>query len=389
MTDPIVRTMELFQKDTNPNKIDVSIGVYKDEAGGLYCFDVVKDAKKHLFENDPGHGYTTMAGVPAFVKSAQQVVFGDSIAQEGKLASLQAISGSGALHMGLMLLVQAGHKDFYVGTPTWSNYIPMITHVGGNVKTYEHYNADSRTVNFESVVGTLETAPSGSVFLFQTCCHNPTGADYSRDQWTKILDLVENKNHIVLFDNAYQGFASGDLDEDAWAIRHAYGKGLEFVVAQSFSKNLGLYSERVGCVHAVVQNKEFVPHTQSTLVATFRHECSFAPAYGARIAAYVIQNEDKRDHWRKEVAAVRNRLVALRQKVLDKLTELGTPGDWTNVVAQNGLFWFSQLSEDENERLIAKHVYSTNIGRVNIAGLNDANVDQFCKAIDEVVRNTV
>lgn len=386
--DPIIKTMTLYKEDPTPNKVDVSIGVYKDPNGDLYTFPTVQEAKNKLHENDPGHNYTTMAGVPDFIKAAQKVVFGEKFANEGKIASLQSIGGSGALHMAMLLIVQSGYKKFHVGVPTWSNYIQMIEHAGGEVSIFNHYDEKTKKINFDDVISTLNKVEEGSVFLFQACCHNPTGADYSKDQWIEIIDIVKKRNHLVLFDLAYQGFSSGDVDKDAWIVRYSYEQNLEFLVAESFSKNLGLYSERVGCAHVVVQDKEYVANAQSTLVRTFRQEVSFAPAFGARIAALVVNDEKSNKQWKDEVAAVTKRMKSLRQQVYQELKNLGTPGDWSNVVEQNGLFWYSGLTPQQNDRLISEHhVYSTSIGRVNIAGLNDQNVGYFCKAIDEVVRH--
>ncbi|KAG7665252.1 AAT22 [[Candida] subhashii] len=387
--DPIIKTMNLYAADPNPQKIDVSIGVYKDPNGGSYLFPSIAKAKKHLHANDPGHNYTNMSGIPAFTKGAQRVIFGEEIASEGKIASLQTISGTGAIHMALLLYREAGYTQYYVGEPSWSNYIPMIQCIGGTVSTYRHYDESSKSVDFESVRKALKTAPAKTIFLFQTCCHNPTGADFTQEQWIEIVEIMKDRDLLPLLDTAYQGFSSGDKDVDAWPIRHFYKQGMEFVVCESFSKNMGLYSERVGCTHVVVQDKEYVMNAQSTLTALFRQECSFAPAYGARLAATIFEDQELYKVWNEDVAEITRRLKTVRQLVLEKLTKLGTPGDWTNVVKQTGLFWYSGLTPAQNDRLISKHnVYSTNIGRVNIAGLNEENVDYFCRAIDEVVRST-
>ncbi|KAG2735529.1 hypothetical protein G9P44_001743 [Scheffersomyces stipitis] len=385
--DPIVKTMSLYAQDPSPNKVDVSIGVYKSESGGPYLFPCVAEAKKILAANDPGHNYTNMQGIPEFLEGARRAAFGEKYASEGKLASLQTISGTGALHMAFLFLREAGYTNYYLGVPSWSNYVSMVEHVGGKVTTFNHYREDTKDVDFDSVVAALESAPADSVFIFQTCCHNPTGADYTQEQWTKIAELVKQRSIIPLLDTAYQGFSSGDKEKDAWAIRHFYELGIEFVVSQSFSKNLGLYGERVGAMHAVVQDKEFVPNAQSTLVALFRSECSFAPAFGARVASIVFQSPELQKVWREDVANITKRLKSVRQKVLERLTKLQTPGTWDNVIKQEGLFWYSGLTPAQNDRLISKHsVYSTSIGRVNIAGLSDANINYFCDAVDEVVR---
>ena len=387
--DPIIKTMQQYHKDTNPQKIDVSIGVYKDEAGACYEFPSITQAKQILHDNDPGHNYTNMAGITDFVAGAQKLVFGDEIVKQDKLASIQAISGTGSLHIAMLLYREAGYTNYYIGTPTWQNYQPMIEHIGGKVTTYKHYNEEARLVDFDCVLSALNSAPSKSVFLFQTCCHNPTGADFTRKQWEQIGSIMQKRQLLPLLDTACQGFSSGTPDQDAWPIRYLYSLNLEFIVCQSFSKNMGLYSERCGAVHVVVQDKDFVPNVQSNLVALFRHECSFAPAFGARLVAIILNNDKLRNQWLDELYESTMRLKHSRQRILEKLTQLKTPGDWRNVVEQNGLFWYSGLTKEQNEQLIEKHnVYSTTMGRVNVAGLNNKNIDYFCLAIDDVVRNT-
>lgn len=387
--DPIVQTMTKYAQDGAEDKIDVSIGVYKGEDGESYIFPAVSKAKTYLFQNDPGHNYTNMAGIPEYTSAAQKVVFGEKYSKEGKIASLHTISGTGACHMAVSLLREAGLTTFYLGTPHWSNYGPMITHVGSTFKEYRHYDPITRGVDFDSVLTALNQAPSKSVFLFQACCHNPTGADFTKDQWKEIASIVKDRDIFPVFDIAYQGFASGDKEVDAWAVRYFYEQNLEFLVCQSFSKNMGLYSERVGCLHAVVQDPEYVPNVQSQLVALFRSECSFAPAYGARIASTIINNPNLKKEWDQEVADVTTRLKDIRQLVFDKLTELGTPGKWDHVLKQNGLFWYSGLTSIQIEKLIEEHhVYASSIGRVNIAGLNKNSVNKFAGAIDKVVRDT-
>lgn len=387
--DPIIKTMQQYHKDTNPQKIDVSIGVYKDESDACYEFPSITKAKQILHDNDPGHNYTSMAGIADFVAGAQKLVFGDEIVKQGKLASIQAISGTGSLHIAMLLYREAGYTNYYVGTPTWQNYQPMIEHIGGSVTIYTHYNEGTRSVDFGSVLNALNSAPSKSVFLFQTCCHNPTGADFTHKQWQQIGSIMHKRQLLPLLDTAYQGFSSGNPDQDAWPIRYLYNSNLEFIVCQSFSKNLGLYSERCGAVHVVVQDKDYVPNVQSNLIALFRHECSFAPAFGARLAAIIFNNDKLRNQWLNELDECTIRLKRLRQRILDILTQLETPGDWQNVVQQNGLFWYSGLSKEQNVKLVEKYnIYSTTMGRVNVAGLNDENIDYFCTAIDKVVRST-
>lgn len=387
--DPIIQTMARYAADSNPNKIDVSIGVYKDADGTSFMFPSVKMAKQIYNKVEPGHNYTTMSGLPEFIPVAQRTVFGDKIADEGKIVTIQTISGTGSLHMATLFLKDAGYTHYCVGTPTWSNYIPMVEHIGCTASTYKYYDEQTKTIDFDSVTRAIEDAPARTVFILQTCCHNPTGADLSKDQWKKIRDLTSGKDCIVLFDIAYQGFASGDKDEDAWPIRYFYEANMEFVVCQSFSKNLGLYGERAGALHAVVQDKDSVPIAHGNMVKNFRQECSFGPAYGARIVSTVASTPEIKKVWDRDVAEVTERMIAMRKRILDKLTKLETPGKWDHVVNQTGLFWFSGLTEEQTESMITDHhIYLTQNGRVNVAGLNDNNLDTFCNALDAVVRSS-
>lgn len=391
--DPIVKIMSQYASDPSPNKIDLTIGVYKAENGESYLFPSVAKAKKWLHANDPGHNYTNMAGIPEFTAGAREVIFGKENANQGKIASLQTISGTGACHMASLFLGECGLSNYYIGTPFWSNYQPMLEHAGAKVNHFRHYNPETREVDFESTVEALNAAPKDSVFLFQACCHNPTGADYSKEQWTQIADIMKDRDLFPFFDIAYQGFSSGDKDEDAWAIRHFYEKGLNLLACQSFSKNMGLYSERAGCLHVVVQEGVEDPSTldrvQGMLVTFFRMECSFGPAFGARIAAALMNKPELKEEWDQDVAQITERLQNLRKSVLQKLTAMDTPGNWDHVIKQNGLFWYTGLNEEQVERITKQeHVYMTFAGRVNIASLNESNIDQFCRSLDKVVRET-
>lgn len=386
--DPIVHTMMLYAEDTSPNKVDVSIGVYKDNKGDSYTFPCVSEAKEILTAQNAGHNYTTMAGLPEFVKGSKEILFGDKV-NEGKVASIQTLSGTGALHMAAVFLKDNKYSNYFVGTPAWTNYFSIINHVDGIVHEYNHYGDDGK-VDFEAVLKALKSADAKSVFLLQVGCHNPTGADFTKDQWTIIGQLMKERDLIPVLDCAYLGFALGSVETDAWPIRYFYDLDIDFLVCQSFSKNLGLYGERVGALHVVVQEKEDFTKVLTTLIAHFRLECSFAPAYGARLASIIFESEKLSKEWEKNVMDITNRLKSMRTQLHDKLIAKGTPGNWETAIRQNGLFWFSGLSPDQNQRLIDEfHVYSTGFGRVNIAGLNEGNIDYFVNAVDHVVRTSV
>lgn len=387
--DPIMVIMDKYHQDNNPKKADLSIGVYKPEDGNIkYVFPSVKSAKEQIYKHDEGHPYHQMSGLPSFVKGAKETVFGSEIASSDRISSIQTISGTGAVHVGVEFVTSLGMKEFYVGTPTWGNYVPMIETLGGKVNTFSHYDAKTGGVDMESVLSTIDSMPDGSIILLQACCHNPTGADYSKEQWIQICEKLKSRKIFTFFDNAYQGFASGDKDEDAWAIRYFFEQNMEFLVCESFSKNMGLYGERVGCLHVVSNDGSYRENITSLLVSLFRAECSFAPLFGARIASHLFTTY--KEQWDLDVKEVANRMATLRAKILAKFQKLGTPGNWDTVVKQNGLFWFSGLTETHAKELMEDyHIYFLGNGRFNVAGFNENNLDYIIESIDKVVRKSV
>lgn len=384
--DPIVHLMQQCATDKYADKIDLSIGVYKSETGGSFVMPSVKQSKANLAAKDIGHDYTNMQGIPEFRAAAQSVIFGRELTETLHIATLQTLSGTGALSSGFHLLRDVGLCDFYIGVPAWGNYAPMIEDMGANLHTYRHYDPDTRSLDFGAMIDALNTAPEGSVFILQACCHNPTGVDLTQDQWKKVAEIMKRRHLFPCMDIAYQGFASGCKDTDAWPVRYFCEQGMELMVAQSFSKNMGLYSERAGCLHVVVNDPENITAVEGKLVFKFRILASFAPAFGARVATGIILNPELKKQWDQDVQDVYTRLSTIRQQIYDRLTAMGTPGDWLHLFSSKGMFWFSGLTGEQSERLRNKyHIYTLG-SRVNVAGLNDGNIDYFCEAFDAVIR---
>ncbi|KAH3671482.1 hypothetical protein OGAPHI_000184 [Ogataea philodendri] len=373
-------------RDTDPNKVNVSAGVYRGADDKVIMFPVVKKAKEKLGANDPGHDYTFCMGIPEYLNMAAKLAVGEEILSEKKVASCQTVGGTGACHMGAKLLTASGHTEFYVGTPTWPNYKSLIKEVGGNVHYYNHLDPATKKIAWDVLMNLLKTVPERSVFVFQLVCHNPTGTDYSKDQWLQIIEIMKMRNLIPFIDGAYQGFASGSIEEDGWATREFAKQGLELIMCQSFSKNLGLYSERVGALHVVSDSPENSAVVADNIRYLFRAEASSAPAYGARIMIESATND--MELWKEDI---RNAVADLnyRRKTLHNYltTELKTPGNWDTLLSQKGLFWYSGLSADQCAQLRDKHhVYLPSSGRVNVACLNESNFKLFASAFDEVVR---
>lgn len=235
----------------------------------------------------------------------------------------------------------------------------------------------------------MESAPNGSIFLLHACAHNPTGVDPTRDEWLSILDVMQRKKHFPLFDSAYQGFASGNLDVDAYAVRLFVERGFELLVCQSFSKNLGIYAERTGCLHVVTSCSASASRVASQLADLTRSEISCTPAYGAKIAEQVLSNEALYAQWKdQDLPTMAGRIIEMRKALYNHLITLGTPGTWEHIVSQIGMFSYTGLTPGQCEALIKQYsIYLVSNGRISISGLNESNVEYFAKAIDEVVRN--
>lgn len=371
--------------DTSPERIDVSAGVYRDSVGQPYTLPAVTAAKQKIIDLD--HDYNLCTGIPDFIASASKIAVGETALAEKRVASCQTVGGTGACHLGAAFLVQkCQYTNFYLGTPYWPNYTPLITHAGGKLITYEYYDAKTKKVNFENVLATLSSAPEKSVFVFQLCCHNPTATDLSSEQWAEIAEAMKSRKLIAFFDSAYQGMASGFVEKDGAPVRLFAEKGLEILVAQSFSKNLGLYGERIGCLHIVSADAETTPLVADQLRYIYRAECSSSPAFPARIVSTVTGDADLCAQWKQNLEEMAQRLIQTRAYIYKKLLDLETPGDWLHVTSQRGLFWFSGLSKEQSGRLMDEfHVYLPLNGRVNIAGLNEQNTDRFCELLHKVV----
>jgi aspartate aminotransferase len=391
--DPIFGVMMLHAKDPAENKASLAIGVYRTEEGKPWVLPTVKKVEKMIAEDvATNHEYLPMEGLPAFIESARDLLFGNpSPSLASRIGSLQTISGTGAVHLGARFLNDSlSPKRIWVSDPTWGNHYAIFDMAAPNVeqKSYPYYDAATCSLNFTGMMKTLEDeAQPGDVILLHACAHNPTGIDPTKEQWKQIADLCERKHLFPFFDSAYQGFASGDVDEDAWAVRHFVERGtLELVVAQSFSKNFGLYGQRVGAFHIVVSDEQARDKALSHLIYLQRAEISNPPVYGARIVAFILQNEELKAEWEQDLLIMSGRIKTMRAALYGELQVLQTPGSWEHIVNQNGMFSYTGLSEKQVLALRKEHIYLLTSGRASISGLNRDNVKMVAKAIDKVVR---
>lgn len=384
-----------YLADANPNKVDLGIGAYRDENGKPWILPSVQEADK-LIHEDPSfnHEYLSIKGFEPFVSAAAKVILGEDSAaiKEDRVVSIQSLSGTGALHIAARFLKNFYIKSqtVYLSNPTWGNHFPLFETQGLKTKTYSYWNPTTKSLDLEGYLKDINAAPNGSVFCLHACAQNPTGLDPTKEQWKEIFVALKQKGHLVLFDSAYQGFASGDLSKDAWAIQEGV-KILEtpILITQSFAKNVGLYGERVGAFHLVLPSPENKAAIFSQLNSFTRTEVSTAPAYGAKIVAKILNTPSLRVQWEKDLVTMSQRIYKQRVALRDNLVKLGTPGDWEHIVIQQGMFSFTGLNKEQAKILETKHsVYLLGNGRISVAGLNDNNVEYVAKAINAVIRES-
>ncbi|KAI0649475.1 aspartate aminotransferase [Trametes meyenii] len=392
--DSIFNLIASYEVDTHPDKINLGAGAYRDDDSKPWILPVIKKATEILL-NDPtiDHEYLPITGLPEYTSAAARLVFGkDSpVIREERVASVQTISGTGANHLGALFLSKYylwNDKRVYLSDLTWINHHAIFPQVGVPVSTYPYYDPQTVGLAFPAFLKALKDAPARSVFVLHACAHNPTGIDPTREQWGVIADAMLEQGHFAFFDSAYQGFASGDLEGDAWAIREFVRRGVPLLVCQSFAKNAGLYGERVGALHVVSPSKVSAERIKSQLSVLSRAEISNPPAHGARLVSLILNNDELFEEWKRDIKTMSGRIINMRRELHRLLTEeLKTPGNWDYIVKQIGMFSFLGISPAQSETLIKKaHIYLTANGRISMAGLNSHNIRYFALQLDSVVR---
>ncbi|KAG0011655.1 Aspartate aminotransferase, cytoplasmic [Entomortierella chlamydospora] len=353
-----------------------------------------KSADRILVEDDNlDHEYLPILGSNEFRFASAKLILGanSKAIAEGRVGAAQCISGTGAVYTGAHFLSK--HYPIkgaacYISKPTWANHRAIFEGVGIPVLEYPYWDAATKGLDLKGMLSCMQSAPNGSIFLLHPCAHNPTGVDPTPEQWRQIADVMEAKGHFTFFDCAYQGFASGSLTKDAFSVRYFVDRGFELFVAQSFSKNFGLYSERAGNLTIVAKTPAVKNRIESQIAKAQRAVISNPPAYGSRIVSVVLNNEKLYSEWETNLASMANRIIDMRKALYDELVRLGTPGKWNHIVDQIGMFSFTGLTTPQVKVLKEKyHVYLTDNGRISMAGLNSQNVKYFAQAVDYVVRN--
>eukprot|EP00475_Leptophrys_vorax_P007679 TRINITY_DN1486_c2_g1_i1.p1 TRINITY_DN1486_c2_g1~~TRINITY_DN1486_c2_g1_i1.p1 ORF type:complete len:458 (+),score=53.06 TRINITY_DN1486_c2_g1_i1:1930-3303(+) len=384
--DPILGVSEAFRADTHPDKLNLGVGAYRTEDLQPYVLRVVTKAEKLMLDKHENKEYLPIEGLAAFNKATVELLLGagNKAVADGRVATVQGLSGTGSLRLGAAFIQRyLPGATVYISAPTWGNHKNILSDAGVAWKEYRYYDPKTVGLDYAGMVEDIKAAPDGSVILLHGCAHNPTGIDPTREQWDAIAALCKEKKHLPFFDVAYQGFASGSLDEDAWSVRRFVDLGLEVLVAQSYSKNLGLYAERVGAINAVVADADTAGRVKSQLKRLARPMYSNPPVHGARIVANVVGDPVLFDEWRAEMQGMAGRIKEVRQKLYDQLAAKDKSGkDWGFVLQQIGMFSFTGLNKAQSEHMTSKwHVYMTKDGRISLAGLPAAKCEYLADAL--------
>lgn len=386
--DPILGLTEAFNADPNPRKINLTVGVYQNADGKTPILSVVKTAERAILEAQSTKGYKPICGDPVYGKLVRQMLFGADhpIITADRAVTAHTPGGTGALRVaGDYLHTLHPNAAIWMSEPTWPNHPGIFKAAGLEVKTYPYFDAETNALTFNKMIEALGQVPAGDVVLLHGCCHNPTGVDPTPEQWTQIGDLLLERGAVPLIDFAYQGFAKG-IDEDAAGLRAIAEKCPELLVCSSFSKNFGLYNERVGALTLVANNAEQARNVFSQLKLVIRVNYSNPPAHGAAIVATIVSDSDLRARWEVELAEMRDRINSIRQTFVDTLKAHGVDRDFSFITAQNGMFSFSGLTKDQVRTLRDNDaIYIVGSGRINVAGITPANIDRLCASIAKVL----
>ncbi|BCS20627.1 putative aspartate aminotransferase [Aspergillus puulaauensis] len=387
--DAILGITEAFKADSFNEKINLGVGAYRDDQGKPFVLPSVRAAEDKVVASRFDKEYAGITGIPSFTKAAAQLAYGaDSpVLKDDRLVITQSISGTGALRIGGAFLDRfyPGAKKIYLPTPSWANHNAVFKDSGLEVEKYRYYNKDTIGLDFEGLVADLKAAPSNSIVLLHACAHNPTGVDPTQDQWRKISDVVKEKGHFAFFDMAYQGFASGSADRDAFAPRYFVEQGHNIALCQSFAKNMGLYGERVGAFSLVCESAEEKKRVDSQLKILIRPLYSNPPVHGARVASTIMNDPSLNQQWLGEVKGMADRIIEMRALLKKNLEDLGSKHDWSHITSQIGMFAFTGLKPEQMDALAKEHsVYATKDGRISVAGITTGNVKRLAESIFKV-----
>jgi aspartate/tyrosine/aromatic aminotransferase len=386
--DAILGLTEAFKQDANPEKINLSVGVYQDANGHTPILECVKQAERRLIDDETSKSYLPISGSPEYARLVQGLVFGSEheIVAGGRAVTLHTPGGTGALRVAAdFVKTSFPTAAIWCSTPTWPNHHGVFKAAGLSVETYPYFDKQGNRLDLDAMLDTLRKIPAGDVVCLHGCCHNPSGIDPTSDQWRQIADTVYERNLLPLVDFAYQGLGNG-VEPDAAGLIEVCRPGKELLIASSFSKNFGLYSERTGALTAVAADADVAQVALSRLKVCVRTNYSNPPAHGGAIVATVLADEDLKRQWEQEVSVMRDRINGMRRLFADTMRAKGSPIDFGFITGQRGMFSFSGLTPVQVDELRKKFaIYIVGSGRVNVAGMTESNMDRLCDAVMAVL----
>lgn len=381
--DPIFGLPIAFAADPRPNKINLGIGAYKTAEGVPLVLSSVRKAESFLLQKNLNKDYLPIEGDPDFLRCSLQLLLGtdSSLWQTNRFFAAQTVGGASALRIGSEFLAKLVGKTIFISQPSWSNHKQIFERAGLNVGSYPYFDPQTHLLDYYGMCQAIKNMPPGGVILLHGCCHNPSGIDPSFEQWKELSDLIKKQQLIPFFDMAYQGFGQG-LELDAQAIRHFVNEGHEMLIAYSFSKNFGLYGERVGFLTLVCSSADRVPHIASQIKSLIRGNYSNPPLHGARIVSTILKSHELTLEWKSELNNMCERIQEMRKALIAALLVKGQDHNFNYMHQQSGLFSFSGLKAEQVQFLRAeKAIYMPNNGRINIAGLNTQNVSYVAESL--------
>ncbi|WP_394205966.1 amino acid aminotransferase [Shewanella waksmanii] len=387
--DPILGLTDAFKADKRSDKVNLGVGIYKDESGATPILKSVKLAEEKLLSSETSKSYLGIDGVQAYNQAVQSLLFGAEhvVVKNKRAATAQAPGGTGSLRVAAEFLVKNTSADtIWVSNPTWANHNNIFSSANLAVKQYRYYRPETHDMDFAAMCEDLQQAKAGDLVLLHGCCHNPTGIDLNAQQWESIAQLCLDKQLVPLFDFAYQGFGAG-VEQDAQGLRIVANVVPELVIANSFSKNFGLYNERIGAVTLVAESQQVAATAFSQVKSTIRANYSNPPAHGALIVSTILADDELRALWEQELQQMRERIAEMRSLFVSSLKQAGVTQNFDFINDQNGMFSFSGLTKAQVEQLKVDHgVYIVGSGRISVAGMTKANMPIICKAIAAVVQ---
>ena len=387
--DPILGVTEAYNADTNPKKVNLGVGVYYDEDGKVPLLECVRQAEKKLEAAAAPHTYLQGDGLADYDRAVRDLVFGANspVVTEGRVVTVQSLGGTGGLRIGADFLQRfAPGAQVFISDPSWENHRGLFEAAGFTVSTYPYYDATTHGVAFDRMLAAFGQMPAGSIVVLHACCHNPTGVDLSREQWTQVIEAVGKRGLIPFLDIAYQGFGDG-IDADGEVVRRFAATGGPLVVANSFSKSFSLYGERIGALSVVTTTRDEAGRVLSQLKRVIRTNYSSPAAFGGKVVATVLNSGDGRQTWENELAHMRDRIKSLRRQLVEKLKARVPGANFDFIIEQRGMFSYSGLTADQVRRLRDEYsIYAIDTGRICVAALNARNLDYVADAIAAVLR---